>query len=147
MKCRGPDRCFPPRFALVLKIVDPHPVIFLQLVMFLPTLQPIIELFFLKYGLFCMEFVLLSHFLFFLSSLSLWFLFQTHYTVPDTEKDLQSLIATIECEQPQPDLYKYELILCVAKHTGTNSVHRVSTVHVNKVVCQLNPGSFGNGPG
>ncbi|XP_026991769.1 phospholipid-transporting ATPase 11C isoform X2 [Tachysurus fulvidraco] len=32
---------------------------------------------------------------------------KTHYTVPDTEKDLQSLIATIECEQPQPDLYKF----------------------------------------
>ncbi|KAL6480216.1 hypothetical protein MHYP_G00112490 [Metynnis hypsauchen] len=32
---------------------------------------------------------------------------KTHYTVPDTEKDLQSLSATIECEQPQPDLYKF----------------------------------------
>ncbi|XP_048032981.1 phospholipid-transporting ATPase 11C isoform X4 [Megalobrama amblycephala] len=32
---------------------------------------------------------------------------KTHYTVPDTEKDLQSLYATIECEQPQPDLYKF----------------------------------------
>lgn len=31
---------------------------------------------------------------------------QTHYTVPDTEKDLESLSATVECEQPQPDLYK-----------------------------------------
>nr|XP_033488844.1 phospholipid-transporting ATPase 11C [Epinephelus lanceolatus] len=31
----------------------------------------------------------------------------THYTVPDTEKDLESLNATIECEQPQPDLYKF----------------------------------------
>uniref|UniRef100_A0A8C2CDL1 Phospholipid-transporting ATPase n=1 Tax=Cyprinus carpio TaxID=7962 RepID=A0A8C2CDL1_CYPCA len=31
---------------------------------------------------------------------------KTHYTVPDTEKDLQALTATIECEQPQPDLYK-----------------------------------------
>ncbi|XP_016087585.1 phospholipid-transporting ATPase IG-like [Sinocyclocheilus grahami] len=31
----------------------------------------------------------------------------THYTVPDTEKDLQALPATIECEQPQPDLYKF----------------------------------------
>uniref|UniRef100_A0A3B4B0B6 Phospholipid-transporting ATPase n=1 Tax=Periophthalmus magnuspinnatus TaxID=409849 RepID=A0A3B4B0B6_9GOBI len=30
---------------------------------------------------------------------------KTHYTVPDTEKDLESLSATIECEQPQPDLY------------------------------------------
>lgn len=28
--------------------------------------------------------------------------------MPDTEKDLQTLSATIECEQPQPDLYKYE---------------------------------------
>uniref|UniRef100_A0A8C3AUS6 Phospholipid-transporting ATPase n=1 Tax=Cyclopterus lumpus TaxID=8103 RepID=A0A8C3AUS6_CYCLU len=31
---------------------------------------------------------------------------KTHYTVPDTEKDLETLNATIECEQPQPDLYK-----------------------------------------
>uniref|UniRef100_A0A4W6EHG3 Phospholipid-transporting ATPase n=1 Tax=Lates calcarifer TaxID=8187 RepID=A0A4W6EHG3_LATCA len=31
---------------------------------------------------------------------------KTHYTVPDTERDLESLNATIECEQPQPDLYK-----------------------------------------
>ncbi|XP_053284176.1 phospholipid-transporting ATPase IG isoform X2 [Pleuronectes platessa] len=32
---------------------------------------------------------------------------KTHYTVPDIEKDLDSLNATIECEQPQPDLYKF----------------------------------------
>uniref|UniRef100_A0A3Q2ZXE9 Phospholipid-transporting ATPase n=1 Tax=Kryptolebias marmoratus TaxID=37003 RepID=A0A3Q2ZXE9_KRYMA len=32
---------------------------------------------------------------------------KTHYTVPDIERDLQSLSATIECEQPQPDLYKF----------------------------------------
>ncbi|XP_063046357.1 phospholipid-transporting ATPase 11C isoform X2 [Engraulis encrasicolus] len=32
---------------------------------------------------------------------------KTHYTVPDAEKDLESLSATIECEQPQPDLYKF----------------------------------------
>uniref|UniRef100_A0A671UQF0 Phospholipid-transporting ATPase n=1 Tax=Sparus aurata TaxID=8175 RepID=A0A671UQF0_SPAAU len=32
---------------------------------------------------------------------------KTHYTVPDTEKDLESLYAAIECEQPQPDLYKF----------------------------------------
>uniref|UniRef100_A0A8C7QUW1 Phospholipid-transporting ATPase n=1 Tax=Oncorhynchus mykiss TaxID=8022 RepID=A0A8C7QUW1_ONCMY len=31
---------------------------------------------------------------------------KTHYTVPDTEKGLESLSATVECEQPQPDLYK-----------------------------------------
>ncbi|XP_054647734.1 phospholipid-transporting ATPase IG isoform X6 [Dunckerocampus dactyliophorus] len=31
---------------------------------------------------------------------------KTHYTVPDIE-DLESLSATIECEQPQPDLYKF----------------------------------------
>lgn len=31
---------------------------------------------------------------------------QTHYTVPDTERNLETLSATIECEQPQPDLYK-----------------------------------------
>uniref|UniRef100_A0AAQ4QXV5 Phospholipid-transporting ATPase n=1 Tax=Gasterosteus aculeatus aculeatus TaxID=481459 RepID=A0AAQ4QXV5_GASAC len=30
---------------------------------------------------------------------------KTHYTVSDTEKDLETLNATIECEQPQPDLY------------------------------------------
>ncbi|KAI1898078.1 hypothetical protein AGOR_G00068640 [Albula goreensis] len=32
---------------------------------------------------------------------------KTHYTVPDTERDLDALNATIECEQPQPDLYKF----------------------------------------
>nr|XP_019950548.1 PREDICTED: phospholipid-transporting ATPase IG [Paralichthys olivaceus] len=32
---------------------------------------------------------------------------KTHYTVPDIERDLESLNATIECEQPQPDLYKF----------------------------------------
>ncbi|XP_005723038.1 phospholipid-transporting ATPase IG isoform X2 [Pundamilia nyererei] len=32
---------------------------------------------------------------------------KTHYTVPDTERDVESLNATIECEQPQPDLYKF----------------------------------------
>uniref|UniRef100_A0A674CGY0 Phospholipid-transporting ATPase n=1 Tax=Salmo trutta TaxID=8032 RepID=A0A674CGY0_SALTR len=32
---------------------------------------------------------------------------KTHYTVPDTERNLESLSATIECEQPQPDLYKF----------------------------------------
>ncbi|XP_058653414.1 phospholipid-transporting ATPase IG isoform X2 [Onychostoma macrolepis] len=32
---------------------------------------------------------------------------KTHYTVPDTEMDLQALTAAIECEQPQPDLYKF----------------------------------------
>ncbi|XP_023277431.1 phospholipid-transporting ATPase 11C-like [Seriola lalandi dorsalis] len=32
---------------------------------------------------------------------------KTHYTVPDAERDLESLNATIECEQPQPDLYKF----------------------------------------
>uniref|UniRef100_A0A8C6KH19 Phospholipid-transporting ATPase n=1 Tax=Nothobranchius furzeri TaxID=105023 RepID=A0A8C6KH19_NOTFU len=32
---------------------------------------------------------------------------KTHYTVPDIERDLKSLNATIECEQPQPDLYKF----------------------------------------
>lgn len=36
---------------------------------------------------------------------------QTHYTVPDPETDLESLNATIECEQPQPDLYKYALVM------------------------------------
>uniref|UniRef100_A0A672ZP72 Phospholipid-transporting ATPase n=1 Tax=Sphaeramia orbicularis TaxID=375764 RepID=A0A672ZP72_9TELE len=36
---------------------------------------------------------------------------KTHYTVPDTEKDLESLNATIECEQPQPDLYN---MLCLS---------------------------------
>ncbi|KAM4733124.1 phospholipid-transporting ATPase IG isoform 3-T5 [Anableps anableps] len=32
---------------------------------------------------------------------------KTHYTVSDLESDLQYLSATIECEQPQPDLYKF----------------------------------------
>ncbi|XP_041111916.1 phospholipid-transporting ATPase 11C-like isoform X2 [Polyodon spathula] len=32
---------------------------------------------------------------------------KTHFTVADTEKDLHSFCATIECEQPQPDLYKF----------------------------------------
>ncbi|XP_072562935.1 phospholipid-transporting ATPase 11C-like isoform X1 [Paramormyrops kingsleyae] len=32
---------------------------------------------------------------------------KTHYTVPDTEKEVELLNATIECEQPQPDLYKF----------------------------------------
>ena len=40
------------------------------------------------------------------------FRLQTHYAVQDTkgfhsEEDIDSLHATIECEQPQPDLYKY----------------------------------------
>uniref|UniRef100_A0A8C8FZT0 Phospholipid-transporting ATPase n=1 Tax=Oncorhynchus tshawytscha TaxID=74940 RepID=A0A8C8FZT0_ONCTS len=40
---------------------------------------------------------------------------KTHYTVPDTEKGLESLSATVECEQPQPDLYKFVTFfsLCV----------------------------------
>ncbi|XP_068181058.1 phospholipid-transporting ATPase IG isoform X1 [Antennarius striatus] len=32
---------------------------------------------------------------------------KTHYTVPDIDEDLESLSATVECEQPQPDLYKF----------------------------------------
>ncbi|KAK1163093.1 phospholipid-transporting ATPase 11C-like isoform X2 [Acipenser oxyrinchus oxyrinchus] len=32
---------------------------------------------------------------------------KTHFTVADTEKHLDSFYATIECEQPQPDLYKF----------------------------------------
>lgn len=87
--------------------------------MFLPAFQPIIEHTCLSFIWIILHGVCYTEF----SLLSVWFLFQTHYTVPDTEKDLQSLIATIECEQPQPDLYKYELILCVATHAGTNSVH------------------------
>lgn len=40
------------------------------------------------------------------------FLWQTYYAVPDTmafrtEREVDSLHATIECEQPQPDLYKW----------------------------------------
>lgn len=36
---------------------------------------------------------------------------QTHYAIQDTkgfhtEEDIDALHATIECEQPQPDLYK-----------------------------------------
>lgn len=39
------------------------------------------------------------------------FLSQTYYAIPDTmafrtEQEVDSLHATIECEQPQPDLYK-----------------------------------------
>ncbi|MGH0166577.1 UNVERIFIED_CONTAM: hypothetical protein FKN15_063466 [Acipenser sinensis] len=32
---------------------------------------------------------------------------KTHFTVADTEKHMDSFYATIECEQPQPDLYKF----------------------------------------
>ncbi|XP_075902845.1 phospholipid-transporting ATPase 11C isoform X2 [Nelusetta ayraudi] len=32
---------------------------------------------------------------------------KTHYAVSDVEKDLESFSGTIECEQPQPDLYKF----------------------------------------
>ncbi|XP_066571256.1 phospholipid-transporting ATPase 11C isoform X2 [Amia ocellicauda] len=32
---------------------------------------------------------------------------KTHFTVPDIQRDLDSLNANIECEQPQPDLYKF----------------------------------------
>lgn len=51
-----------------------------------------------------------SKFLFPISVL-LPFLFQTYYAVQDTkalhnEQDIDKLHATIECEQPQPDLYK-----------------------------------------
>lgn len=43
--------------------------------------------------------------------LYLFCLFQTYYAVQDTksfqsEQDIDTLHATIECEQPQPDLYK-----------------------------------------
>lgn len=49
-------------------------------------------------------------------------LVQTHYTVPDTEKDLESLYAAIECEQPQPDLYKQALMM-VPQQVYTTSMH------------------------
>ncbi|XP_036424985.1 phospholipid-transporting ATPase 11C isoform X4 [Colossoma macropomum] len=48
---------------------------------------------------------------------------KTHYTVSDTEKDLQSLSATIECEQPQPDLYKFVGRMYIYK-TGHDSAVR-----------------------
>lgn len=46
-----------------------------------------------------------------LSPLLSSFVPQTYYAVPDTmafrtEQEVDSLHATIECEQPQPDLYK-----------------------------------------
>uniref|UniRef100_A0A7N8WRU7 Phospholipid-transporting ATPase n=1 Tax=Mastacembelus armatus TaxID=205130 RepID=A0A7N8WRU7_9TELE len=34
---------------------------------------------------------------------------KTHYTVPDIETDLETLRATIECEQPQSDLYNFSM--------------------------------------
>lgn len=45
------------------------------------------------------------------SDFSLFLLSQTYYAVQDTkayntEKEVDSIHATIECEQPQPDLYK-----------------------------------------
>lgn len=117
MKHRGPDSLFPPpSVALALKIVvDPHPLIVFP-TCHIPTCvsahhQTHLFIFYTVTEVVIIPFFLLS-------------IFQTHYTVPDTEKDLQSLIATIECEQPQPDLYKYEL-LCAVTHAGTSPVHQV----------------------
>ncbi|KAM4555499.1 phospholipid-transporting ATPase IG isoform 1-T2 [Odontesthes bonariensis] len=47
---------------------------------------------------------------------------KTHYTVPDTERDLESLNATIECEQPQPDLYKFVGRMHIYKNSQEPSV-------------------------
>ncbi|XP_035264800.1 phospholipid-transporting ATPase 11C isoform X2 [Anguilla anguilla] len=47
---------------------------------------------------------------------------KTHYTVPDTERDLDSLNATIECEQPQPDLYKFVGRMHVNRSDGDPAV-------------------------
>lgn len=55
-------------------------------------------------------------------------LVQTHYTVPDTETDLEALSATIECEQPQPDLYKYVLIMCPHRFTLQTSASWINSV-------------------
>uniref|UniRef100_A0AAQ5ZJT3 Phospholipid-transporting ATPase n=1 Tax=Amphiprion ocellaris TaxID=80972 RepID=A0AAQ5ZJT3_AMPOC len=46
---------------------------------------------------------------------------KTYYAVPDTmafrtEQEVDSLHATIECEQPQPDLYKPSVLICEFLH-------------------------------
>lgn len=51
------------------------------------------------------------------------FLSQTYYAVPDTmafrtEQEVDSLHATIECEQPQPDLYKWVRRALTDAHTS-----------------------------
>lgn len=56
--------------------------------------------------------VTFSSVVFFFSPLFSTFPCQTYYAVPDTmafrtEQEVDSLHATIECEQPQPDLYKW----------------------------------------
>uniref|UniRef100_A0A8C1MZZ9 Phospholipid-transporting ATPase n=1 Tax=Cyprinus carpio TaxID=7962 RepID=A0A8C1MZZ9_CYPCA len=55
---------------------------------------------------------------------------KTHYTVPDIEKDLQTLTSAIECEQPQPDLYKSlgpeNLLLKGATLKNTKKIYGVS---------------------
>uniref|UniRef100_A0A8C1SQ96 Phospholipid-transporting ATPase n=1 Tax=Cyprinus carpio TaxID=7962 RepID=A0A8C1SQ96_CYPCA len=55
---------------------------------------------------------------------------KTHYTVPDIEKDLQALTSAIECEQPQPDLYKSlgpeNLLLKGATLKNTKKIYGVS---------------------
>ncbi|XP_037531685.1 phospholipid-transporting ATPase IG [Nematolebias whitei] len=47
---------------------------------------------------------------------------KTHYTVPDIGRDLQSLSATIECEQPQPDLYKFNGRMHICKNNQEPAV-------------------------
>ncbi|KAL0974142.1 hypothetical protein UPYG_G00216180 [Umbra pygmaea] len=47
---------------------------------------------------------------------------KTHYTVPDMETDILSLGGTIECEQPQPDLYKFVGRLSIYKEHQEHAV-------------------------
>uniref|UniRef100_A0A8C2KIY0 Phospholipid-transporting ATPase n=1 Tax=Cyprinus carpio TaxID=7962 RepID=A0A8C2KIY0_CYPCA len=55
---------------------------------------------------------------------------KTHYSVPYIEKDLQALTSAIECEQPQPDLYKSlgpeNLLLKGATLKNTKKIYGVS---------------------
>uniref|UniRef100_A0A8D0AMA4 Phospholipid-transporting ATPase n=1 Tax=Sander lucioperca TaxID=283035 RepID=A0A8D0AMA4_SANLU len=56
---------------------------------------------------------------------------KTHYTVPDTEKDLESLNATIECEQPQPDLYN----MCCLSLGPENLLLKGATLKNTQKIC------------
>uniref|UniRef100_A0A7N8XSM5 Phospholipid-transporting ATPase n=1 Tax=Mastacembelus armatus TaxID=205130 RepID=A0A7N8XSM5_9TELE len=47
---------------------------------------------------------------------------KTHYTVPDIETDLETLRATIECEQPQSDLYKFVGRMNIYKNNQEHAV-------------------------
>uniref|UniRef100_A0A665X0N8 Phospholipid-transporting ATPase n=1 Tax=Echeneis naucrates TaxID=173247 RepID=A0A665X0N8_ECHNA len=60
---------------------------------------------------------------------------KTHYTVPDAERDLESLNATIECEQPQPDLYKYVLIMWPQSLGPENLLLKGATLKNTQKIC------------